>query len=317
MTDVNSPEAKERHAGEAGGCVAAVDIGTNSTNLLIMDASAAEVLRIESTPRLGAGLGATGRFDPESVERTLVCLESYRSVIAEHPVDRVRCIATSAGRRAIDFDDFASSARRILGHGIELIDGAEEGRLSFIGALSAVPVSTSDSLVIDMGGGSTELALGTSSPDHVRSLEVGVVRLTEKFLLSDPPLPEELVNAIADVQDFVADACREVPAFTAASRVIGCSGTILTIAAVELGSFEVPSGFILTRAAAEDVFRTLATESAADRVHNPGLPPQRVDIVVAGCCILVGILRTLEIDEILISQGNILDGVCLDLLRRP
>lgn len=295
--------------------VAAIDIGTNSTNLLIMDSAHNVIARVESTPRLGEGLGASGYFDPHAVQRTLACLESYRSAIAQHAVDRVRCVATSASRRARDFDEFAASARSHFGLDIERIDGTEEGRLSFAGALSAVEASSGESLVIDMGGGSTELALGSTTPHSVHSLEVGVVRLTEKYLESDPPLPEELVNAIADVQDLVADACRVVPAFTSASRVVGCSGTIQTIAAIELGRSDFPSGFTLTRAAAEDVFRTLATERAADRIHNPGLPPHRVDIIVAGCCILVGILRSLDIHELVVSRGNILDGICLELLQ--
>ena len=298
---------------EAGECVAAIDIGTNSTNVLVMNSAGAEVTRIESTPRLGVGIDTTGQFDPDAVRRALECLESYRSVLAQFPITALRCVATSASRRASNFGDFSAAAQSILGQEIELIDGTEEGRLSFIGALSAIEPSSLDSLVIDMGGGSTELALGSSSPEVIRSLEVGVVRLTEKYLRSDPPRPEELVNAIADVQDLVADTCREVPAFASASRVIGCSGTILTIAAIELGSADVPSGFVLSRAASEDVFRTLATESSADRIHNPGLAPQRADIIVAGCCILVGILRSLELDEILISRGNLLDGICHEL----
>jgi exopolyphosphatase / guanosine-5'-triphosphate,3'-diphosphate pyrophosphatase len=301
--------------------VAAIDIGTNSTNMLVVNSSGAEAARVESTPRLGVGVDAVGRFDPTAVRRTLESLESYKSVLDQFPVGSLRCVATSAARRASDFGEFATAARSILGQEIELIDGTEEGRLSYIGALSAIEPSSSDSLVIDslvmdMGGGSTELAFGTSSPEVVRSLEVGVVRLTEKYLRSDPPLPEELVNAIADVQDLVADACREVPRFATADRVIGCSGTILTIAAVELGSFDVPSGFVLSRTAAEDVFRTVATESAADRIHNPGLAPQRVDIIVAGCCILVGLMRSLELDDIVVSRGNILDGICHELRGR-
>jgi exopolyphosphatase/guanosine-5'-triphosphate,3'-diphosphate pyrophosphatase len=194
-----------------------------------------------------------------------------------------------------------------------LIDGAEEGRLSYIGAVDRIGPLPTETLVVDIGGGSTEMAVGEASATAVRSLEVGAVRLTEAYLTSDPPLPEELVNAIADVQDLVAEACRDVPQFRRAARIIGCSGTIRTIAAVELGLAKVPNGFELTRAAAEDVFRTLATENLADRAHNPGLSAHRADIIVAGCCILVGILRSLEIDTITVSLGNILDGICSEL----
>lgn len=294
--------------------IAAVDIGTNTTNLLIADEQGRDVIRTATITRLGEGIDSRGRFDPGALERTLTCLAEYRGILDAHRIRRLRCVATSASRRAIDFPDFAREARRILGHEIELIDGREEGRLSYLGALSRVDHRPGDTLVIDIGGGSTEMAIGEGSPRAVHSLEAGTVRLTEKYIVSDPPHPEELVNTIADVQDLVSDACREFPDFESPTRVIGCSGTILTIAAVEIGSTHVPSGFNLSRAAVEDVFRTLATESLADRIHNPGLPRQRADIIVAGCCILVGILRSLGIDTMTVSSGNILDGIAQELM---
>lgn len=299
-------------------CVAAIDIGTNTIGLLITNRSGVEISRQSTLTRLGAGIDSSERFDPLAIERSLSCLESYRSILDTHSVERVRCVATSACRRARDFEDFAATASSVLGHTIQLIDGFEEGRLGFLGANSRVEksvgeIAAEETLVIDIGGGSTELSLGVQHPREVRSFEVGAVRLTEKYLLSDPPRPEELVNAIADVQDLVGDASREVPGFARASRIIGCSGTMLTIAAVEKGSADVPPNFQLTRSAAEDVFRTLATENLANRVHNPGLPEQRADIIVGGCCILVGILRSLEIDSVTISPGNILDGICKEL----
>jgi len=293
--------------------VAAVDIGTNTTSLLITAVDGHEVLRLSTPTRLGVGLRSSGSFDSDAMGRTLDCLDAYRAAITEHRVGTVRAVATSACRRASNFPDFAEASLRRFGHRVELIDGTEEGRLSFIGAVERVGHLPAETLVIDIGGGSTELAVGETAPTAVCSLEVGALRLTEKYLTSDPPRPEELVNAIADVQDLVADACRDQPLFKRATRVIGCSGTIRTIAAVELGISKVPNGFELTRAAVEDVFRTLATERLSDRVHNPGLSSHRADIIVAGCCIFVGILRSLEIDEITVSLGNILDGICSDL----
>lgn len=293
--------------------VAAIDIGSNTTGLLITNPDGGDVERLMTPTRLGQGVDTARRFRPEAVERTLDCLRGYREVLDRHPVERIRCVATSASRLALDFPDFAGSVRDILDLNVELIDGEEEGRLAHIGAVSKVGYSHSAHLVIDIGGGSTELAVGGLRPEAVHSLEVGVVRLTERYLVSDPPQPEELVNAIADVQDLVGDALRAIPSLAGAQRVIGCSGTNIAIAAVEIGSSNVPNGFVLTRMAVEDVFRTLAMECAADRIHNPGLDAHRVDIIVAGCCILVGIMRTLEIDSITISLGNILDGMCLEL----
>lgn len=294
-------------------CVAAIDIGTNTTSLLITDSDGLEVVRRSTPTRLGVGLRSSGAFDPDAVGRTLDCLDTYRQAITEHHVGKVRAVATSACRRASNFSDFADASLSRLGYPVDLIDGAEEGRLAFIGAVDRVGHLPTETLVIDIGGGSTELAVGDTSPTAVRSLEVGALRLTEKYLTSDPPRPEELVNAIADVQDLVSDACRDVPQFERATRIIGCSGTIRTIAAVELGIAKVPNGFELTRAAAEDVFRTLATERLSDRIHNPGLSAHRADIIVAGCCILVGVLRSLEVDAITVSLGNILDGICNEL----
>jgi exopolyphosphatase/guanosine-5'-triphosphate,3'-diphosphate pyrophosphatase len=175
-------------------------------------------------------------------------------------------------------------------------------------------------MVIDIGGGSTEVMIGRDTLVDVRSLDVGAVRLTERHLAHDPPQPEELTNAIGDVQDLFTDTCRTMEGFAFVSQLIGCSGTILTVAAIELGlaTFDRAAlqGFVLTRAAAEDVFRTVATEALADRIHNPGLPRDRADIIVGGCCTLVAIMRALDAPEITISTRNILDGLCHELRTR-
>ena len=151
----------------------------------------------------------------------------------------------------------------------------------------------------------------------MRSFDVGCVRLTEKHLASDPPAPEELSNAIAEATDWFDDLAREVPAARRRRTVVGLAGTITTVAAVEIGLAEWDRDaihhFRLTRAAAEDVFRTLATEPLADRVHNPGLEAARADVIVGGCCVLVALVRTLGIDELLVSETDILDGLVASL----
>jgi exopolyphosphatase/guanosine-5'-triphosphate,3'-diphosphate pyrophosphatase len=153
---------------------------------------------------------------------------------------------------------------------------------------------------------------------HTSSFPVGAVVLTETELHRDPPRPEELTNAIGLVTDFMDDLVREHPQVLEATRVVGVAGTIVTIAAVELGlaSFDGSAlhGMRLTRDAAEDVFRTLATEVLADRVCNPGLPPERADIIVGGCCALVAIMRRLRISELTVSIHNLLDGVVQHIL---
>jgi exopolyphosphatase/guanosine-5'-triphosphate,3'-diphosphate pyrophosphatase len=245
-------------------------------------------------------------------------LREYRQAMDEHQVERVRVAATSAARDASNSEDFFGPAGEIVGTPPELLSGDEEGRLSFAGATAGLDASQGPFLVIDIGGGSTECMVGTDAPDAVRSFDIGSVRLTEKHLAGDPPAPEELSNAIAEAVAWFDDLVREVPASTQVQTVIGVAGTITTIGAIELGMAEYDRDrihhFRLTRAAIEDVFRTLATERLADRIHNPGLEAARADVIVGGLCVLVAFVRTLGIDELLLSESDILDGLVASLL---
>ena len=296
--------------------LAAIDCGTNSTRLLISRDGETVDRRMVIT-RLGKGVDATGTLDSDAIERTLVVLRDYRAAMDEQQVERVRIAATSAARDASNSEDFFGPAEHIVGTRPELLSGAEEGRLSFAGATADLDPSRGPFLVIDIGGGSTECMVGTDKPDEVRSFDVGCVRLTEKHLASDPPAPEELSNAIAEAAAWFDDLVREVPAATQAQTVIGLAGTISTIGAVELGMATYDRNLIhhfrLTRAAVEDVFRTLATERLADRIHNPGLEEARADVIVGGLCVLVAFVRTLAIDELLVSESDILDGLVASL----
>jgi exopolyphosphatase/guanosine-5'-triphosphate,3'-diphosphate pyrophosphatase len=267
--------------------------------------------------RLGRGVDATGRLDPEAVERTLAVLREYRAAMDEQGAERVRIAATSAARDASNSEDFFAAAEAIVGTRPELLSGDEEGRLSFRGATTELDQSDGPFLVIDIGGGSTECMVGAKEPDAVRSYDIGCVRLTEKHLAGDPPEPEELSNAIAEAAGWFEDLSREVPAVHQAKTVVGLAGTISTVAAVEIGLAEYDRSqihhFRLTREAIEDVFRTLATERQADRRHNPGLEEARVDVIVGGLCVLVAFVRTLGIDEVLVSESDILDGLVASL----
>jgi exopolyphosphatase/guanosine-5'-triphosphate,3'-diphosphate pyrophosphatase len=224
----------------------------------------------------------------------------------------VRATATSAARDAHNRDEFFAAAHDALGVTPELLAGEDEAKLSFLGATAALD-APAPFLVVDIGGGSTEFVLGTEEPTGLVSLDIGCVRVTEQFLQSDPPAPEELANAVATVRDLIADVPRVVPGAADARTLVGLAGTITTIAAVEQGLPEYDPErihhFRLTRDAAEDVFRTLATENAAQRAHNPGLEPGRVDVIVGGAIVLVSILRVLGYDEVLVSEADILDGL--------
>lgn len=350
------------------GPVAAVDCGTNSTRLLITDAAAdgaaadrSYIDRRQTVTRLGRGVDASGRLDPAAVEETLNCLRFYRSVLDRHGVQRVRAAATSAVRDAANRAEFLDAAGEAIGGPVELLTPAAEADLSFRGTTAGLPPAASGWLVLDIGGGSTELALGPAPPRHSadpasgprpdaplhsadpvsgrrpgpsqhstesapepglelqwHSAEVGCVRLTERYVHHDPPRPEELAACLQVTELHLDDAARAMPGITAGCELVATGGTATTAAAVELGlpvyDPDRIHRFELTRAAAEDVFRTLATESAADRIANPGLHPDRAGVIVAGLCILVKVMRYFDFDRCLVSEADILDGLAQSLL---
>jgi len=263
--------------------------------------------------RLGHQVDRTGRLDAAAIERVTACLREYRSVMDRAGVSAFRITATSAARDASNSDEFFAAAEAAVGQRPELLSGDEEGRLSFLGATAEVDAAEGPFLVFDIGGGSTEFAFGTNEFVGALSTDMGSVRFTEKYLEHDPPLPEELHACIAVAGDHLDDVDRDLAVVRTAKTAIGLAGTVSTAAAVELGlaayDREALHHFRLTRAAAEDVFRTLATEAAADRAHNPGLESGRVDIIVGGMCILVKVMRHFDLDEILVSESDILDGL--------
>jgi exopolyphosphatase / guanosine-5'-triphosphate,3'-diphosphate pyrophosphatase len=303
--------------------LAGVDIGTNSTRLLVADVEG-NGPDVRLTPldrrmritRLGQGVDATRRLNPDAIERTLETLREFQGALRELGVERVRAAATSASRDAVNRSEFFVPAGELLGVEPELLTGDEEARLSFLGATTGL-TEPAPYLVVDIGGGSTEFVVGTTAPEHVMSVDIGCVRLTEQYLVSDPPQPEELSQAVSIVRDHLADVDREIPAVRNAATLVGLAGTITTIAAVDMGLAEFDSEKIhhyrLRKDAAEEVFRTLATEPAAQRRHNPGLDPGRVDVIVGGAVVLVTILRTFGFDEVLVSEADILDGLVRSL----
>jgi exopolyphosphatase / guanosine-5'-triphosphate,3'-diphosphate pyrophosphatase len=308
--------------------LAAVDMGTNSTRLLVADSEGggpggplSTIERHMHITRLGQGVNAARRLHPDAIERTLAVLRKYRDVMDSTGVEGVRASATSAARDAANRNELLAPAAEILGTTVELLSGEEEGRLTFLGATTGLD-APSLHLVVDIGGGSTEFTVGTGTPAGERrapevvgtlSVDVGCVRLTEAWLHSDPPAPEELSQALSVVQAYLDDVDRLLPAAGQAQTLIGTAGTVTTVAAVEIGlptyDPEVLHHFHLTHEAAEDVFRTLATEAAADRRHNPGLEPARVDVIVGGAAVLVAVMRHWGFEEMIVSEADILDGL--------
>jgi exopolyphosphatase/guanosine-5'-triphosphate,3'-diphosphate pyrophosphatase len=296
---------------------AGIDCGTNSTRVLVADEAGRTVERLMRITRLGQGVDATGRLAEEAIARTVAVLEEYRTVLERHGVDKVRITATSAARDAANRDDFFAAATAAVGVTPELLGGDEEARLSFLGATSELDAGDGPFLVADIGGGSTEFAVGVKEPDGVLSTDIGCVRLTEKFLHSDPPAPEELSQAFDVVRIHLEDVARVIPSVAEVRRFVGLAGTVTTMAAVELGLATYDRDkihhFVLTRAAAEDVFRTLATESRRQRLYNPGLEEARADVIVGGAIIVCAIMRFFEFGECLVSEADILDGLVRSL----
>lgn len=292
---------------------AAIDCGTNATRLLIKDGDE-DVVRMERVTGLGEGLDATGMLRPEAIERVIGALREYSALLEEHGVERRRAVATSAVRDARNRDEFLDPAEAALGFRPDVLTGLEEGRLAFAGAVAELDPGDGPFLVCDVGGGSTELVAGAATPDAVTSIDVGSVRVTERFLRGDPPSAGELADALDVVRTELDEAVRLNPPLLDAARLVGLGGTVTTMAAVEIGLREYRRDaihhFKLTRDAAEDVFRTLATERASDRRFNPGLPEARVPTIVAGTLVVVAVMRFFGFDELIVSENDLLDALC-------
>lgn len=297
--------------------VGVIDCGTNSVRLLISDGDR-DIERIATVTRLGGGVDRTGRLDPAGIERTAEALSGYRRRLDDHGVSDLRVIATSASRDASNCDEFFARVESTIGVTPELLSGIEEARLSFLGATAALDPSRGPFCVIDLGGGSTEFSFGTTELEASYSADMGSVRFTERYVENDPPRPEELVACISVAEAHLTDVIREIPDIGETQTFIGVAGTITTMVAVEIGLHtydpEQVHGFELTRAAAEDVYRTLVTEPLDDRVHNPGLPPDRAEVIVGGSSILVAIMRTLGVDPLVVSEHDLLDGIVAEMI---
>jgi exopolyphosphatase/guanosine-5'-triphosphate,3'-diphosphate pyrophosphatase len=292
---------------------AAIDVGTNSTNLLVVDEHGTELTRTITSTRLGEGLQSTGELSLEAMTRTVEVIASYVTAAQALGVTNIQIVGTAACRRARNAPRFSELLREKTQLTIEVLSESDEATLTFSGALIGLPVIDTPTLVIDIGGGSTEYTVGTQSIDVFASIPFGAVTSTDSHISSDLPRPEDLTNLIGAVSDELEDITRDHPIVGTAIRTVGVAGTIVTIAAVELGLHEFDDsalhGMSLTREAVEDVFRTVATEPLTLRVQNPGLGPDRADIIVAGCCILVATMRRLHLAEITVSTRGLLDGV--------
>ncbi len=295
--------------------VAAVDCGTNSLRLLVTDldgAQQSDVVREMRIVRLGQGVDRTGVLAPEALARAGAALADYARTCAELGVEAVRVVATSATRDARNGADFDALVRAALGVPAEVVTGKQEAALSFAGAVRGLAPQEGPFLVVDLGGGSTEFVLGTGHVEAALSVDVGCVRLTERFLSDDPPTPEQVDAARAAVREALGRVRAAVPTGRARTAV-GLAGTVTTVAALALGlpAYD-PQAIHLSRLRAEQVREVTARLLALPRAERAALPamhPGRVDVIGAGAVVLDEVVAGLGLPEVLVSEADILDGV--------
>jgi exopolyphosphatase/guanosine-5'-triphosphate,3'-diphosphate pyrophosphatase len=300
--------------------LAAVDVGTNSTRLLVADvaggAMVAEHAREMVITRLGKGVDRTGRFDPDALARTLEVLAVYAETCRRLGVTRRRVVATSATRDAADRRAFLDGVRDRLGVDAEVLTGEAEAALTYRGATADLP-GDRPTLVVDIGGGSTELILGHGARARAMvSLDIGCVRLFERHLRGDPPAAAEVAALRADVAAHL-DGVTAVVDPAAADRVVGVAGTVTTVAAIALGldAYD-PRRIHRSTIAAADVAATadkLAAMTVAERAAMPVMARGREDVIAAGALLLDELVQRFQIREVIASEADILDGALLGL----
>jgi len=302
------------------GALAAIDCGTNSTRLLVVGPAGAVRAREMTITRLGEGVDATRRLSPEAMERTFATLRAYRSIMDAERVDRARLVATSAVRDAANGEAFLLPAGEIIGAHAELLPGIEEGRLSYAGATADLPVTDGAVVVLDIGGGSTEIVTKAEGEILSVSLDIGCVRLTERFLHADPPTTSEVADAVQAIGAEVDRATEAIPPLVEvgrAGRLVGLAGTVSTLAALELGLAEYDRERIhhavLTAASVEGWCAVLGAEPLAERARRRGLPAGRRDVIFGGALVLREVMTRFALSECIVSEADILDGLIMSM----
>lgn len=309
--------------------VAAIDCGTNSLRLLVADVQADGALReLDRTMeivRLGQDVDRTGRIGPAALDRALVTARRYAQVCEERGVESLRMVATSATRDAANRADFVDGVRDALGIEPEVITGEDEAALSFAGAASVLRDEPAPMLVVDIGGGSTELVLGTDGPRASRSLPLGSVRLTERHLVTDPPSAEQLAAAVRDIDAALDDAVRDVP-LGDTRTLVGVAGSITTVTAQALGLARYDRAAIDgARLSLPELYAAcdrLVTAPRDERAAMGFMHPGRVDVIAAGALIWQRIVTRVAaataaqghtVHHVRTSEHDILDGIALSL----
>jgi exopolyphosphatase / guanosine-5'-triphosphate,3'-diphosphate pyrophosphatase len=298
--------------------VAAVDLGTNSTRLLVADVDGDErideVVRLLTITRLGEGVDERRKLLPVPIARVRNALADYGRELEAHGAERTLAIGTSAIRDAENGEAFLGEIEWSYGFATRMLDGDEEAALMLRGVATGRDAALEDTLVVDIGGGSTELVLSANGgPPASTSIDVGCVRVTERFLGSDPPSAEELREASAFVRSLL-------PQYDARAA-IGVAGTVTTLATLDLGDEEYDPqrthGHRIPRASLDEQLGRLARMTTAERERVPGIEAGRAPVIVAGLVVLREILDAYELDEIEVSERDILHGAALAAAELP
>jgi len=302
--------------------VAVVDIGTNSTRLLVADTAgghvAGELVRRSTVTRLGAGVDTDGRLRDDAMQRTFATLDEYRALINQYGADRAVAVLTSAVRDAANGADFAQAVADRYGLEPHVLAGEDEARLTFLGATSERdPADTTATVVIDIGGGSTELVIGHGrEADFHVSTQAGVVRQTERHIANDPPTAAEQDELARDARGIIEAG---VPADRrhAVERAIAVAGTATSLAAIaqSLDPYdpEKVHGYVLDATERDAIHARLAALTLEQRREVPGLDPARAPTIVAGVIILTEVMTLFGLDQVEVSEHDILRGAVLGL----
>lgn len=318
FADVDGPRAP---------VVAAIDCGTNSTRLLLARAdehgSIQNVERLMRITRLGRGVDATGALDPQAVQRTMDVLNEFHDLMTNTQVVACRITATSAARDATNRDEFFRPVTDLFGVTPELLSGEQEAALSFAGATAELRGDDGSYLVVDIGGGSTEFAVGSTQSGQVHfdagvSTNIGCVRITERFFLHDPPQQSEIDEARDFCEMVVAGALGSLGNAMAGATLVGLAGTVSALASIDQGLVDYDRSLIhhhiLSAARIDELTQKLLILSSTDRLEVPGMEAGRAEVIVGGLIVLGAVMVQTGATSLVVSEADILDGLAASIM---
>lgn len=278
---------------------AAIDIGTNSMRLLIVDATGSDLVRLVRVTGLGRGVDRTGGLSADAIDRTLAVLDEFGRLCDDHAARR-RAVATSATRDAENRDSFLDAAQALLGVRPDVISGDEEAELAYLGARAG---RDRECTVSDIGGGSTEFVYRTDRI-HAASIDIGSVRLTDRLLPDRPARYEDVEIAVEHVESLFDEV-----AVPAGQEVVGVAGTWTSLAAISAGKEASVHDAVIDRLTVDRLVIRLAGSTVEQTARLPGLDPARAPVILAGAVIARQVMRRLDVDEVTVSERDLLDGV--------